>query len=43
MADIGVFAYLRVLFFQDNEEFGEKCIVGQPPSPDHPPEKRLPL
>ena len=32
MFDIGVCAYLRVLFFENSEEFGKKGILGQPPS-----------
>ena len=29
---LGVYAYLRALFFLNNEEFGHKCIFGQAPS-----------
>jgi len=32
MFDIGVYAYLRALFFGNSEEFGQKGIFGQPPS-----------
>jgi hypothetical protein len=32
MFDIGVYAYLRALFFQNNEELGKKDVLGQPPS-----------
>jgi len=32
MFDIGVYAYLRALFFRNSEEFGQKGILGQPPS-----------
>jgi hypothetical protein len=31
MFDIGVFAYLRALFFRNNEELRIKGILGQPP------------
>ena len=32
MFDIGVYAYLRALFFCDSEEFGRTGTLGQPPS-----------
>jgi hypothetical protein len=31
MFDIGVFAYLRTLFFRNNEELRIKGLLGQPP------------
>jgi hypothetical protein len=31
MYDIGVYAYLRALFFENSEELGEKGILGQDP------------
>ena len=31
IVNIGVYAYLRALFFLNNEEFGHKCILGQAP------------
>ena len=31
MFDIGVYAYLRALFFHNNDELGERGILGQPP------------
>jgi len=27
----GIYLIFRALFFRDNEEFGEKCLLGQPP------------
>jgi hypothetical protein len=32
MCDIGVYAYLRALFFENSEELGGKGILGQAPS-----------
>jgi hypothetical protein len=32
MFDIGVYAYLRALFFENSEELGRKGILGQAPS-----------
>ena len=26
---------IRALFFRDNEEFGQKCIAGQPPRQEY--------